>query len=82
MRGEHHDASRWCREAYVTTESPSGELGFLVMLDPSGCLYRLHVRPPTLYHVAALGSLLPGTPIDDVPAVLSSLHLVPGELDR
>jgi NADH-quinone oxidoreductase subunit D len=71
-----------CEEVYVATESPSGELGFYVVGDGSCRAYRARCRPPSLIHFASFPHLIRGHTLSDVVAVLGSLNVIAGELDR
>ncbi len=67
---------------YRATEAPCGELGFFMYSDGSDHAYRLRIRPPSFYNYAVFPSLSEGSMISDAVAVLSSLHVIAGELDR
>ncbi len=69
-------------EIYSATEAPNGELGFYLVSDGSGKPYRLRVRPPSFLNYAPVGELLMGTMISDTVAVIGSLNVIAGELDR
>jgi NADH dehydrogenase I D subunit len=69
-------------EAYVATESPNGELGFYVISNGGNGPYRFRVRPPSFYNYQILPRLLEGQMLSDTVAVLSSLNIIAGELDR
>ncbi|GIW73046.1 MAG: NADH-quinone oxidoreductase subunit D [Planctomycetota bacterium] len=69
-------------ETYCANEVPTGEQGYYLISDGSGIPYRVRIRPPSFYHFAALPKMLQGAMIADVVAVLSSLHVIAGELDR
>jgi NADH-quinone oxidoreductase subunit D len=71
-----------CEEVYVATESPSGELGFYVVGDRTSRAYRARCRPPSLIHFALFPHLIRGHTLSDVVAVLGSLNIIAGELDR
>ena len=71
-----------CEEVYVATESPSGELGFYVVGDGTSRAYRARCRPPSLIHFALFPHLIRGHTLSDVVAVLGSLNIIAGELDR
>ncbi len=67
---------------YSATEAPCGELGFFIVSDGSDVPYRINIRPPSFYNYAVFPSLSEGGMISDAVAVLSSLHVIAGELDR
>jgi NADH dehydrogenase I D subunit len=69
-------------ETYCATESPNGELGFYIVSDGSGTAYRLRIRPPSFLHFQALPHMLEGGMMSDTVAVLGSLNVIAGELDR
>jgi NADH:ubiquinone oxidoreductase subunit D len=69
-------------EHYCATESPNGELGFYIVSDGSGTAYRIRIRPPSFFHFQALPLMLEGGMVSDTVAVLGSLNVIAGELDR
>ncbi|MEE8143029.1 MAG: NADH dehydrogenase (quinone) subunit D [Planctomycetota bacterium] len=69
-------------EFYSATEAPCGELGFFLVSDGSDVPYRVRIRPPSLYNYAVFPMLSEGGMLSDAVAVLSSLHVIAGELDR
>jgi NADH-quinone oxidoreductase subunit D len=69
-------------EAYVATEHPKGEFGIYLVSDGANKPYRLKVRAPGYSHLAALDEMCRGYMIADLVAVLSSLDIVLGEIDR
>lgn len=69
-------------EAYASIESPKGELGFYVAADGSEKPYRVRVRPPSFYNLNALPFICEGSMVADVVAVIGSLDIVLGEIDR
>jgi NADH dehydrogenase I D subunit len=69
-------------EVYSCTESPNGELGFFLVSDGTGQPYRLRVRPPSLYQQQSFPMQVEGRLLSDAVAVLSSLNVIAGELDR
>lgn len=69
-------------EHYCATESPNGELGFYIVSDGSGTAYRIRIRPPSFFHFQALPHMLEGGMVSDTVAVLGSLNVIAGELDR
>lgn len=69
-------------EAYVSIESPRGELGTWLLGQKGPHPYRLKIRPPSLHAVAALPWLCPGNNLSDVVVVLGSLDPILGEVDR
>ncbi|UCH11740.1 MAG: NADH dehydrogenase (quinone) subunit D [Fidelibacterota bacterium] len=69
-------------EAYVPTESPNGELGFFIVSDGKREPYRVRTRPPSLINYSAFPKMMEGMMVSDAVAVLGSLNIIAGELDR
>ncbi|GBD94822.1 NADH-quinone oxidoreductase subunit 4 [bacterium BMS3Abin05] len=69
-------------EAYVPTESPNGELSFYVISNGGNGPYRFRVRPPSFYNYQILPKILEGRLLSDTVAIMSSLNIVAGEMDR
>jgi NADH-quinone oxidoreductase subunit D len=70
-------------ETYHAIESPKGELGFFIVSDgKSTNPYRFRVRPPSFCNLQALPRLVRGHLIADVVALIGSLDVVLGEVDR
>ena len=70
-------------EVYHAIESPKGELGFFIVSDgKSMSPYRFRVRPPSFCNLQALPRLVKGHLIADVVALIGSLDVVLGEVDR
>jgi NADH-quinone oxidoreductase subunit D len=69
-------------EAYGRIESPKGELGFYLVSDGSPNPYRYRVRPPSLVNLTVLEDLCLGRNVADVVAILGSIDIVLGEVDR
>jgi len=69
-------------ECYVAVEAPKGEFGVYLISDGSNKPYRCKIRAPGFSHLQALDHLLRGHMLADVPAVLGSLDVVFGEIDR
>ncbi len=69
-------------EWYSCTESPNGELGFYLMSDGTAKPYRLRVRPPSFINYAVFKKLIEGKTISDIVAILSTINVIAGELDR
>jgi NADH dehydrogenase I D subunit len=68
--------------AYQAIEGGNGELGYTIVSDGSSKPYRMSVRPPCFYILAALPRLVTGHMLADMSAVVSSLNIIGGELDR
>lgn len=69
-------------EAYAAIEHPKGEFGAYIISDGANKPYRLKIRPAGFPHLAGLETLIKGYMIADVVAILSSLDIVFGEIDR
>ncbi len=69
-------------EVYVATEGGNGELGFYLVSDGSGRPYRVRVRPPCFYAMAALGDMLKGEMIADIITTFGQVNMIGGECDR
>jgi len=69
-------------EAYVPIESGKGELGFYIVSDGTKKPYRVKVRPPCFINLAAIHKMVEGRLIADVIAVIGSIDIVLGEVDR
>jgi len=69
-------------EAYAAVEAPKGEFGVYLVADGSNRPYRCKIRPPSYPHLAALDFLCRGHMLADVSAVLGSIDVVFGEIDR
>ncbi len=69
-------------EVYTATEAPNGELGFYIVSDGSGHAYRLRVRPPSFMNYQCFPEMVDGLMVADVVAVLGSINVIAGELDR
>jgi NADH-quinone oxidoreductase subunit D len=69
-------------EAYAAVEAPKGEFGVYLVSDGTNRPYRLKIRAPGFPHLAAMDYLCRGHMIADVSAVLGSLDIVFGEIDR
>ncbi len=68
--------------SYVPTEAPNGELGYYLISNQGNGPYRFRVRPPSFYNFQIIPLLLRGRLLSDAVAVLSSLNIIAGELDR
>jgi len=69
-------------EVYVATEGGNGELGFWLVSDGSGRPYRVRVRPPSFYGMAALGQMLKGCMVADVVSTFGQINMIGGECDH
>lgn len=70
-------------DAYGRVENPKGELGYYLMAKPRGSNPdRYHVRAPSFINLTPMGKMLEGHKIADIVAVLGSIDIVLGEVDR
>jgi NADH-quinone oxidoreductase subunit D len=69
-------------EAFVTVESPRGELGCFIASDGSSKPLRVHFRSPSFINLQALPKLVEGQLISDVIACIGTIDIVLGEVDR
>jgi len=69
-------------EIYHSIESPKGELGYFIVSDGSTQPYRVRVRPPSFVNLQALDRMVRGMMVADVVAVIGTIDIVLGEVDR
>ena len=69
-------------DAYMRTESPRGEIGFYLVSDGSENPYRCKGRSPCFTAVSAVNDIGSGTLVADLVAIVGSLDIVLGEIDR
>ena len=69
-------------EVYAAVEAPKGEFGVYLVSDGSNKPYRCKIRAPGYSHLQAMDHLTRGHMLADVSAVLGSLDIVFGEIDR
>jgi NADH-quinone oxidoreductase subunit D len=69
-------------DVYAAVEAPKGEFGVYLVADGSNKPYRLKIRAPGFPHLAAMDYLCRGHMLADVSAILGSLDIVFGEIDR
>jgi NADH-quinone oxidoreductase subunit D len=69
-------------EVYSTIEAPKGEIGFYIVSDGGTKPYRLRIRPPSFVNLQSLLTMSRGNMLADVVAIIGSLDIVLGEIDR
>jgi len=69
-------------EVYAAVEAPKGEFGVYLVSDGSNKAYRCKLRAPSFAHLQAMDFLCRGHMLADVSAVLGSIDIVFGEVDR
>ena len=69
-------------ETYAAVEAPKGEFAVYLISDGSNKPYRCRIRAPGFVHMQGMDFMLRGHMLADVPAVLGSIDIVFGEVDR
>jgi len=69
-------------EAYTAVEAPKGEFGVYIVSDGTNRPYRCRIRAPGFAHLQALDFMAKGHMLADVAAIIGSLDIVFGEIDR
>jgi NADH-quinone oxidoreductase subunit D len=69
-------------ECYAAVEHPKGEFGIYLVSDGANKPYRLKIRPPGFVHLQALDEMARGHMLADVVAIIGTLDIVFGEIDR
>ena len=69
-------------EAYAAVEHPKGEFGIYLVSDGANKPYRLKIRAPGFAHLAAMDEMARGHMIADTVAVIGTMDIVFGEIDR
>lgn len=69
-------------EVYHSIEGPKGELGYFVVSDQSTHPYRVRVRPPSFVNLQAFDKMVRGHLVADVVAIIGTIDIVLGEVDR
>lgn len=67
---------------YTAIEAPKGEFGVYLVSDGSSKPYRCKIKAPGFAHLAALQSMGPGHMLADIVAIIGTLDVVFGEIDR
>ena len=69
-------------EAYAAVEHPKGEFGIYMISDGANKPYRMKIRPPGFVHISAMDEMTRGHMLADVVAVIGTMDIVFGEVDR
>lgn len=69
-------------EIYLSVENPKGEVGYYIVSDGSPRPYRMKIRPASFVNLQALPQMVEGRILADVIAVIGTLDIVLGEIDR
>ena len=69
-------------EVYAAVEAPKGEFGVYIVSKGANKPYRCKIRPPSFVHLQAMDMMTQGHMLADVSAILGSLDVVFGEIDR
>ena len=69
-------------EIYAAVEAPQGDFGVYLISDGTSKPYKCKIRAPGFSHLQAMDYLIKGHMLADVPAVLGSMDIVFGEVDR
>lgn len=67
---------------FAVVESPKGEFGVTLISDNSNHPYKCKIKSPAYYHLQILPSLAVGTLIADLVALIGTIDIVFGEIDR
>ena len=69
-------------EVYVEIENPRGQLGFYIQGDGSQIPSRVKARGPSFSNISILNRVAAGCLLGDIPAIVGSIDIVLGEVDR
>ena len=67
---------------WLSIEAPKGELGYFVVSDGTLNPYRIRVRPPSFVNLQSLDKMVRGALVADCVAIIGTLDIVLGEVDR
>lgn len=70
------------QEVFQVCEAPKGEIGFYIVSDGSSKPYRCHLRGPSFVNLQGLPKMIEGQLIADAVAIIGSIDIVLGEVDR
>ena len=70
------------QEVYAACEAPKGEIAFYIVSDGSNKPYRCHLRGPSFVNLQGLSKMIEGQLIADAVAIIGSIDIVLGEVDR
>lgn len=69
-------------ETYVPVEGPRGEVGFYIVSDGTSVPYRVKLRAPSFMAIPGMCKMMDGSFVADVVAIIGSIDIVMGEVDR
>ncbi len=69
-------------ETYTSFEAANGELGFYIVSKGAPMAHRMRIRGPSFWHYQGLDPMCKGGLIGDLVAILGSINIIAGELDR
>lgn len=69
-------------EIYRRIESARGEAGFYILSDGTAQPYRVRIKSPVFNNLSTLTPLITGGKLADIPAIMGSIDLCVGDLDR
>jgi NADH-quinone oxidoreductase subunit D len=69
-------------EVYASVENPKGELGHYLVSDGGNRPYRCKIRGPSFSNISAVRVMAPGSMFSDMVAMIGSIDITLGEVDR